>query len=112
MGCGCNNCKCGKEANDELIEQIEDQTKPFTEEVYSNDIVLRHFDPTASNHLFKWHADDEDRWVESLNENDWSFQFDNELPISIEPGKIIQIPNGIIHRLIKGTSELSMSIKS
>ena len=112
MGCGCNNCKCGKEANDELIEQIEDQTKPFTEEVYSNDIVLRHFDPTASNHLFKWHADDEDRWVESLNENDWSFQFDNELPVSIEPGKIIQIPTGIIHRLIKGTSELSMSIKS
>jgi len=112
MGCGCNNCKCGKEANDELIEQIEDQTKPFTEEVYSNDIVLRHFDPTASNHLFKWHADDEDRWVESLNENDWSFQFDNELPVSIEPGKIIQIPKGIIHRLIKGTSELSMSIKS
>ena len=42
----------------------------------------------------------------------WQFQFDNELPISIEPGKIIQIPTGIIHRLIKGTSELSMSIKS
>jgi hypothetical protein len=112
MGCGCSSCKCGKEANDELIEQIEDQTKPFTEEVYSRDTVLRHFDPTASNHLFKWHADDEDRWVESLNENDWSFQFDNELPVSIEPGKIIQIPKGIIHRLIKGTSELSMSIKS
>ena len=35
MGCGCNNCKCGKEANDELIEQIEDQTKPFIQEEYS-----------------------------------------------------------------------------
>tara|TARA_R110002096_G_scaffold24030_1_gene76002 strand:+ start:398 stop:517 length:120 start_codon:yes stop_codon:yes gene_type:complete len=32
MGCGCNSCKCGKEANKELIEQIDDQTKPFTEE--------------------------------------------------------------------------------
>tara|TARA_R110000796_G_scaffold1759_2_gene7206 strand:+ start:1738 stop:2076 length:339 start_codon:yes stop_codon:yes gene_type:complete len=112
MGCGCNNCKCGKEANEELIKAIDDQTKPFTEEVYSKDTVHRHFDPTASNHLFKWHADGEDRWIESLNENDWSFQFDNELPVSIEPGKIIQIPSGIIHRLIKGKSELSISIKS
>ncbi len=112
MGCGCNNCKCGKEANDELIEQIEDQTKPFVEEVYSSDTVLRHFDKSASEHLYKWHADDEDRYIESLNENDWSFQFDNELPQSIEPGKIIYIPTGLIHRLIKGTSELSISIKS
>ena len=108
----CKSCKCGKNKEQELIEQIEDQTKPFTEEVYSSDTILRHFDPTAPNHLFKWHADDEDRWIESLNENDWSFQFDNELPISIEPGKIIQIPTGVIHRLIKGTSELSMSIRS
>ena len=112
MGCGCNNCKCGKEANDELIEQIEDQTKPFIQEVYSSDTTLRHFDPSAPNHLYKWHADNEDRYIESLNENDWSFQFDNELPQSIEPGKIIYIPKGLIHRLIKGTSELSISIKS
>ena len=112
MGCGCNNGKWGKESHEELIKEIEDQTKPFTEEVYSSDTVLRHFEPTAPTHLFKWHADDEDRWIESLNENDWEFQFDNELPVSIEPGKIIQIPTGIIHRLIKGTSELSMSIKS
>ena len=112
MGCGCNNCKCGKEANDKLIEQIEDQTKPFIQEEYSNDTVLRHFDITAPNHLYKWHADDEDRWVESLHENDWEFQFDNELPQSLEPGKIIYIPKGLIHRLIKGDSELSISIKS
>ena len=112
MGCGCNNCKCGKNTTEQLIEQIEDQTKPFTEEVYSHNTILRHFDPTAPDHLFKWHADDEDRWVESLNENDWQFQFDNELPITLEPGKIIQIPKGIIHRLIKGSSPLSISIKS
>ena len=112
MGCGCDSCKCGKEANKELIEQIDDQTKPFTEEEYSSDTIIRHFDPTAPNHLYKWHSDNEDRWIESINENDWSFQFDNELPISIEPGKIIQIPHGIIHRLIKGSSKLSISIKS
>ena len=112
MGCKCKSCKCGKEANDELIEQIEDQTKPFIQEEYSINTVLRHFDPGAPDHLFKWHADDEDRWIESLNENDWQFQFDNELPVTLEPGKIIQIPKGIIHRLIKGSLPLSISIKS
>ena len=107
-----HNCTCGEHSTEKVIEQMEDLTKPFTEEVYSSDTVLRHFDPSAPDHLYKWHADDEDRYIESLNENDWEFQFDNELPQSLEPGKIIYIPTGLIHRLIKGTSALSISIKS
>ena len=108
----CKSCKCGKHAYEKVIEQMDDLTKPFTEEVYSSDTVLRHFNPLAPDHLYKWHADDEDRYIESLNENDWEFQFDNELPQSLEPGKIIYIPKGLIHRLIKGTHNLSISIKS
>tara|TARA_R100000734_G_C3300107_1_gene90862 strand:- start:59 stop:409 length:351 start_codon:yes stop_codon:yes gene_type:complete len=107
-----HNCTCGKHTTEKVIEQMEDLRKPFTEEVYSSDTILRHFDPSAPEHLYKWHADEEDRFIESLNENDWEFQFDNELPQSLEPGKIIHIPKGLIHRLIKGTSELSISIKS
>ena len=110
--CKCKSCKCNELTNEQVINQMEDQTKPFTQEDYSTDTVIRHFDKSAPDHLYKWHADDEDRFVESLNENDWQFQFDNELPQSIEPGKIIHIPKGLIHRLIKGTSELSISIKS
>ena len=110
--CKCKSCKCNELTNEQVINQMEDQTKPFIQEAYSTDTVLRHFNKSAPDHLYKWHADDEDRFVESLNENDWQFQFDNELPQSIEPGKIIHIPKGLIHRLIKGTSELSISIKS
>ena len=110
--CKCKSCKCNELTNEQVINKMEDQTKPFTQEDYSTDTVLRHFDKSAPDHLYKWYADDEDRFVESLNENDWQFQFDNELPQSIEPGKIIHIPKGLIHRLIKGTSELSISIKS
>ncbi len=108
----CKSCKCGKHANEKVIDQMDDQTKPFTEEVYSPDTLLRHFNVNAPDHLYKWHADDEDRFIESLNENNWLFQFDNELPQSLEPGKIIHIPKGLIHRLIKGDSPLSISIKS
>jgi hypothetical protein len=110
--CKCKSCKCNELTNEQVIQQMEDQTKPFIEEQYSTDTVLRHFDKSAPDHLYKWHADNEDRWIESLNENDWMFQFDNELPQEIQPGKIIQIPKGLIHRLIKGSSELSISIKS
>jgi hypothetical protein len=105
MACKCTNCKCSKQPTKE-------KTKLFTEEVYSEDTVLRHFDLAVPDHSFKWHAEDKDHWLESLNENDWSFQFDNELPVSLEPGKIIQIPAGTIHKLIKGNSPLSISIKS
>ena len=84
-------CNCGKSAEEILIEHIEDQTKPFIEEVYSADVIIRHFNKDAPDHLYKWHA---------------------EIPQSIVPGKIIYIPKGLIHRLIKGTSELSISIKS
>ena len=54
----CKSCKCGKHANDKVIEQMDDLAKPFTEEAYSSDTVLRHFDKSASEHLYKWHADD------------------------------------------------------
>ena len=110
--CKCTSCKCNELTNEQVVNQMEDQTKPFIQEDYSTDTVLRHFDKSAPDHLYKWHADDENRYIESLNENDWKFQVDNELPQSIEPSKIIYIPKGLIHRLIKGTSELSISIKS
>ena len=68
--CKCKSCKCKELTNEKVIEHMDDLTKPFTEEVYSSDITLRHFNKSASEHLYKWHADNEDRYVESLNEND------------------------------------------
>jgi hypothetical protein len=112
MGCKCKNCGCNKTTIEEVIQQMDDQSLPFTEEIISESERIRHFDPTAEAHLFKWHLDEEDRWIESLNENDWQFQFDNELPQSTEPNKIIFIPKGMIHRMIKGTTPISVRIKT
>lgn len=117
MGCKCKDCKCKEMTNEQVIEQMDDQRRPFTEEVFTHwnhdsEVKIRHFDHTASDHLYKWHWDEEDRWIEAQHENDWKFQFDNELPQDIPPGKIIQIPKGAIHRLIKGTDNLSISITS
>jgi hypothetical protein len=112
MSCKCKSCGCKKLTNEQVIQQMDDLTKPFTEDIINDTEKIRHFDPNADNHLFKWHWDEEDRWIESLAENDWSFQFDNELPQTLEPNKIIFIPKGLIHRIIKGKTSISIRIKT
>ena len=94
---------------EEMIEMIDDQRKPFTEERYDG-YIIRHFDPSYPEHLYKWHADDEDRKIIALNANDWRFQYDNKLPIQITTERKIDIPAGVIHRIIKGTTPLSLKI--
>jgi hypothetical protein len=112
MSCNCKTCKCGKFIIDEILQQMDDQRKPYTEDIIDEHIKIRHFDPLAEPHLFKWHWDEEDRWIESLTENDWYFQFDNELPQTIPPNKIIFIPEGFIHRIIPGKTNISIRIKT
>jgi hypothetical protein len=112
MDCKCKSCKCGKVTTSDIIQQMDDQRKPYTEDIIDEHTKIRHFDPLGDTHLFKWHWDEEDRWIEALNENDWLFQFDNELPQTLEPNKIIFIPVGVIHRIVKGTSPISIRIKT
>ena len=57
-----------------------------------------------------WHQDARDRVVWVLSGKGWQFQFDNELPIQLEEGITIKIPNHIYHRVIKGTNDLIIKI--
>lgn len=111
--CQCQACQCDKKkvkiTTSQLIEQVEDQTLPFTEIKIENKMI-RSFDPSADPHLFKWHWDAEDRLVEILSGDGWRFQFDNEIPIVISKGDTISIPKGVYHRLIAGDTELRVLI--
>lgn len=82
---------------------------PFSQEIIGDNIYLREFSPDVETGELQWHFDEEDRIVESLNENDWLIQFDNELPKSLE--KTIFIEKGKYHRIIKGTTPLKLKIK-
>ena len=55
-----------------------------------------------------WHMDDEDRTIVAVEETDWLFQFDDELPLSLNSS--IFIPQHKIHRVIKGTNNLKIRI--
>jgi hypothetical protein len=99
-------CNCLKE----LIEQIGDNRLPFTEEKLTEKVKIRHFDPSYPAYLYRWHWDEEDRLIEALIPNDWKFQFDNELPLALD--REIFIEKGRIHRIIKGSTPLSIKITS
>ena len=93
-----------------MISMIDDQRKPFIETIISDNEVIREFLPGQPDHLYKWHADPEDRLVQVLEDSDWRFQYDNELPTPLLTGIDIKIPVGVIHRIIPGTTKLSIKI--
>jgi hypothetical protein len=84
------------------------KSKPYVEDAVAESVVIRTFFSDISESELKWHWDEEDRLVEPLNENDWQFQFDNQLPEKIY--KPIHIPAGVIHRVIKGSTDLIVKI--
>lgn len=81
---------------------------PFEESWISDKISLRSFSPDLIDEELKWHVDMEDRVVEILNDNDWKFQFDDQLPIKMEGA--IEIKKGEWHRIIKGSTPLNVKI--
>lgn len=71
---------------------------------------IRTFNKNVVSEELVWHRDREDRVVKVLSENDWMFQFDNELPIKLMVNESITIPKNTYHRVIKGTTDLVVEI--
>lgn len=104
------NCKnCEDKERENFYRSFEDG-KPFVDEVISEKITIRTFYKETPAHLLKWHIDEEDRIVTSINNNDWLFQYDNELPFSLNENSI-NIKSGVFHRIIKGTTDLIIKIE-
>lgn len=81
---------------------------PFTEKQLSKDIVERTFDENLDEDDLKWHYDEEDRLVESVQTTDWLIQLDNQLPQKFE-GQFF-IPKGLYHRIIKGSQDCKVKV--
>jgi len=81
---------------------------PYTEQVTDKQTVVREFSKDIHELDLIWHMDDEDRTIIALQETDWMFQFDDELPIHLNSS--IFIPRHKIHRIIKGTENLKLKI--
>ena len=58
-----------------------------------------------------WHTDKENRVITILEGEGWRFQRDNELPMVLSKGDKLKIPEGQIHRILKGISDLVIKIE-
>ena len=80
---------------------------PFIQENISDTIKIRTFSEDTDSGDLMWHRDRENRLVEILESNGWKYQSDNNLPIEMKKGDKIFIPEGLYHRVIKGSGDLT-----
>ena len=85
--------------------------KSWVMQPYINKDNIRTFSKDVDPMELVWHQDKEDRTIEILEGEDWSFQKDNELPLNVFKGDCIFIPVNKIHRVLKGTTDLKIKIK-
>ena len=81
---------------------------PFTEKSLGNNQYIREFSTDVDTHELEWHIDKEDRTIEVIENIDWQFQLDNNLPQLLK--ETIFIPKETYHRVIKGTGNLKVKI--
>jgi hypothetical protein len=81
---------------------------PFIENPLGNNQYIREFSSDVNTHELEWHIDREDRTIEVIENNNWYFQLDNNLPQLLKETIYIYIET--YHRLIKGTGNLKVRI--
>ena len=67
---------------------------PYTEEQINKNTYLRTFSAETPETDLIWHLDRENRVIEAIHNTDWKFQFDDELPLSLN--NLITIPKKYI----------------
>jgi len=82
--------------------------RPYSQKKESN-LIIRTFSQDIDENELVWHRDQRDRKVTVLEQTDWQFQFDNEIPQVLKD--TIFIPKDTYHRVIKGTGELKIQIQ-
>jgi len=81
---------------------------PFKEKKTQNNISIREFSSSVDSDELIWHKDKEDRIVEVLQNNNWMFQMDNELPKLLK--EKLFVPKETYHRVIKGDGNLVVKV--
>lgn len=83
---------------------------PFSQKKFEN-YWIRIFSKDVETDELKWHFDNENRKVTILEGSDWQFQMDDDLPVTLRVGDVIEIPKGIYHRIKRGSNDLKIKIE-
>jgi quercetin dioxygenase-like cupin family protein len=84
--------------------------RPYSEKIKGN-IKERVFKQNTDTTELVWHRDKKDREVKVMESNGWMFQMDNELPIVLKEGNVVNIPKNTYHRILRGQGDLKIRIK-
>jgi hypothetical protein len=82
--------------------------RPYINIETTDNYIIREFSQDTDELDLIWHMDNEDRTIIAIEETDWMFQFDDELPIPLNSP--ISIPRHKVHRVIKGSGNLKLKI--
>ena len=66
-----------------FYDMREDETQTSWQRAFNHDV---------KDEELVWHRDENDRIVKVISGVGWKFQFDNELPMTMEVGKKFKIP--------------------
>lgn len=83
---------------------------PYKQKI-QGDYILREFSNDVETHELVWHRDRVDRIVEVVEGEGWEFQLDNQLPVKLYPGDVLNIPKETYHRIGRGDTNLIIKIK-
>ena len=85
-------------------------SKPYIEKKIDENTFLREFSVNIKDKDLEWHRDAEDREIEVMSGKNWKFQYDNCLPVIIKSGDKINIKKNEWHRIIKGDTNLKLTV--
>jgi hypothetical protein len=77
----------------------------------NNGLLIREFNKDVDSDELVWHRDRDDRYVTVNRGRGWKLQLENHLPVTLSPGKTYFIPARTYHRVLKGQSNLVVTIK-
>jgi len=83
--------------------------RPYTNTYNEDGSFIRVFAEDVDPEELVWHRDERDRTITVIEDTGWMFQFDDEVPVSINT--ITTIPQMVYHRLIKGDGRLVIEVR-
>ena len=85
--------------------------KPYIDLEKTDRYIVREFSQNIDPIELMWHRDDEDRVIKILEcGKGWKFQYEDDLPINLEPQDTICILRHQWHRVWKGEGKLKIKI--
>lgn len=87
---------------------------PFLEKhiQVNENVFIRIFTDKIDDSFFEWHRDKKDRLIKFIHvDPGWKFQYDDQLPMTIELYQELFIEKARYHRLVKGNGKVIILIE-